>query len=38
MNHEKTTIRDITDLRIKIIDFGSATYDHEHHSSVINTR
>lgn len=26
------------DERIKIIDFGGATYDCEHHSSVINTR
>ena len=24
--------------KIKIIDFGGATYAHEHHSSVINTR
>jgi len=24
--------------RIKLIDFGNATYDNEHHSSVINTR
>ena len=38
MNHEKTTIRDITDLRIKIIDFGSATFDWEHHSTVVSTR
>jgi serine/threonine protein kinase len=26
------------DDRVKIIDMGGATYDHEHHSSVINTR
>jgi len=26
------------DDRVKLIDMGGATYDHEHHSSVINTR
>lgn len=26
------------DDKLKIIDFGGATYDYEHHSSVINTR
>merc|ERR1719221_871448 len=24
--------------RIKLIDFGNATHDYEHHSSIINTR
>jgi serine/threonine protein kinase len=24
--------------QIKIIDFGGATYDYEHHSNIINTR
>lgn len=27
-----------SDKRIKIIDMGGATFDHEYHSSVINTR
>jgi serine/threonine protein kinase len=26
------------DTTIKIIDFGGATYDHERHSDIINTR
>lgn len=23
---------------VKIVDFGNATYDHEHHTSVVSTR
>lgn len=23
---------------MKIVDFGNATYDHEHHTSVVSTR
>ena len=26
------------DTRVKLIDFGSATFDWEHHSSVVSTR
>jgi hypothetical protein len=32
------TIKSLTDLRIKIIDFGSATFDEEYHTKIINTR
>lgn len=28
----------IKDTRIKLIDFGSATFDHEHHSTIVSTR
>ena len=38
MDFESNTMRDISDLRIKIIDFGSATYEDEHKTKVINTR
>lgn len=31
-------IKDIDDLTIKIIDLGSATYDHDYHTTIINTR
>lgn len=23
---------------VKVVDFGNATYDHEHHTSVVSTR
>ena len=31
-------IRRMRDTRVKLIDFGSATFDWEHHSSVVSTR
>jgi len=34
----KRTIRRMRDTRVKLIDFGSATFDWEHHSSVVSTR
>jgi len=34
----KRTIRRMKDTRVKLIDFGSATFDWEHHSSVVSTR
>ena len=35
---ERMTLKEINDLTIKVIDFGSATYDDEYHTQVINTR
>lgn len=34
----KKTVRRMKDTKIKLIDFGSATFDWEHHSSVVSTR
>lgn len=34
----KRSIRRMRDSRVKLIDFGSATFDWEHHSSVVSTR
>jgi len=34
----KRAIRRMRDTRVKLIDFGSATFDWEHHSSVVSTR
>ena len=31
-------VRRMRDSRVKLIDFGSATFDWEHHSSVVSTR
>jgi len=31
---EKTLKR----LDVKVVDFGNATYDHEHHTSLVSTR
>ena len=32
------SVRRMRDTRVKLIDFGSATFDWEHHSSVVSTR
>lgn len=37
VNYNKPYMRPVND-RIKLIDFGNATYENEHHSSIINTR
>ena len=34
----KRNLRRMRDTRVKLIDFGSATFDWEHHSSVVSTR
>ena len=34
----KRNVRRMRDTRVKLIDFGSATFDWEHHSSVVSTR
>ncbi|KAI1289313.1 Serine/threonine-protein kinase Doa [Halotydeus destructor] len=31
-------VKKIKSSRIKLIDFGSATFDHEHHSTIVSTR
>lgn len=35
---QKCNERRINDTTVRLIDFGSATFDHEHHSAVISTR
>uniref|UniRef100_A0A665UZA0 dual-specificity kinase n=1 Tax=Echeneis naucrates TaxID=173247 RepID=A0A665UZA0_ECHNA len=35
---KKCNERRIKDTAVRLIDFGSATFDHEHHSAVISTR
>lgn len=35
---QKRNERRINDATVRLIDFGSATFDHEHHSAVISTR
>ncbi|KAL0993847.1 hypothetical protein UPYG_G00114680 [Umbra pygmaea] len=30
--------RTLKDLDVKVVDFGNATFDHEHHTSVVSTR
>lgn len=35
---KKRETRRVRDTSIKLIDFGSATFDHEHHSTIVSTR
>ncbi|XP_064481127.1 dual specificity protein kinase CLK2-like isoform X2 [Ornithodoros turicata] len=35
---KKRDVRRVKDTRIKLIDFGSATFDEEHHSTIVSTR
>ncbi|XP_034467854.1 dual specificity protein kinase CLK2b isoform X2 [Hippoglossus hippoglossus] len=35
---KKCNERRINDTTVRLVDFGSATFDHEHHSSIISTR
>lgn len=35
---QKRDIRHVKNTEIKLIDFGSATFDHEHHSTIVSTR
>jgi hypothetical protein len=37
-NGKRRTVRRMRDTRVKLIDFGSATFEWEHHSSVVSTR
>lgn len=35
---QKRDERQIKNTDIQLIDFGSATFDHEHHSTIVSTR
>lgn len=35
---QKRDDRTLKRLDVKVVDFGNATYDHEHHTSVVSTR
>lgn len=35
---QKRHVRQIASTEIRLIDFGSATFDHEHHSTIVSTR
>ena len=37
-NVSKKSVRRMRDTRVKLIDFGSATFEWEHHSSIVSTR
>lgn len=36
--YQKRDERTLKNPDVKIVDFGNATYDHEHHTSVVSTR
>lgn len=35
---KKRDVRQVRNTNIKLVDFGSATFDHEHHSTIVSTR
>ena len=35
---KKRDVRTVKRTDIQLIDFGSATFDHEHHSTIVSTR
>lgn len=35
---QKRDERTLRNPDVKVVDFGNATYDHEHHTSVVSTR
>lgn len=37
-NQQKKEIKIVKNSEIRLIDFGSATFDHEHHSKIVSTR
>ncbi|XP_003745131.2 dual specificity protein kinase CLK2 [Galendromus occidentalis] len=37
-DRKKREVRKVKDTTIKLIDFGSATFDHEYHSTIVSTR
>lgn len=37
-NRRKRGVRRVKNSEVRLIDFGSATFDHEHHSSIVSTR
>lgn len=38
LSSQKRSERRIRDASVRLADFGSATFDHEHHSAVVSTR
>ena len=34
----RKTVRVVDDAAVRLIDLGSATFDHEHHSTIVSTR
>uniref|UniRef100_A0A667Z4V0 dual-specificity kinase n=1 Tax=Myripristis murdjan TaxID=586833 RepID=A0A667Z4V0_9TELE len=38
LEHSKQEERALHSLDVKVVDFGSATFDHEHHHSLVSTR
>uniref|UniRef100_A0A1B6DEN0 Protein kinase domain-containing protein n=1 Tax=Clastoptera arizonana TaxID=38151 RepID=A0A1B6DEN0_9HEMI len=37
-NKKKRDVRRVKQTDVRLIDFGSATFDHEHHSTIVSTR
>ena len=37
-NRKRTQYRKLKRADLRVIDMGSATFDHEHHSAVVSTR
>lgn len=37
-SQQRRDVRRVRDTHIRLIDFGSATFDHEHHSTIVSTR
>lgn len=35
---QKRDVRRVKSTDVRLIDFGSATFDHEHHSTIVSTR
>lgn len=35
---QKREERTVKNTAIRVVDFGSATFDHEHHSTIVSTR
>ena len=35
---QKRDVRRVKRTDVRLIDFGSATFDHEHHSTIVSTR
>lgn len=35
---QKRDERSVNSTAVKLVDFGSATFDHEHHSTIVSTR
>lgn len=35
---QKREVRTVKSTAVRVVDFGSATFDHEHHSTIVSTR